>query len=264
MITDQSVVTSQHPDHDTLNLAAVGVDDAGFHGAVRGLEADLAAFLVEALEGGLAGVEEGDDLLAVAGALAAFDDDEVAVAEVILDHAVAAHLQDVDAALAVEQGLEVQLLAGLDGLDRRAGGDVAEQRELGRALLVGEPLVRHDLQRASLVLVAAEDPLFFQRADVLEDGDLAGAELIGQLLHGRGIAMQMAIVSNGHDHVQLTRSEVHKTAPSYRRLRAERVALRRVALGRLTRNLPRASRRRRNRPRRPPRRHRPTPTAARR
>src|SRR3954451_327938 len=104
MTTDQSVVTSQHPDHDTLNLAAVGVDDAGFHGAVRGLEADLAAFLVEALEGGLAGVEECESLRACAGALAAFDDDEVAVAEVIPCYAVAAHLQDVDAPFAVEQG----------------------------------------------------------------------------------------------------------------------------------------------------------------
>src|SRR5438045_3937917 len=117
MTSDNSVVTSQYPYHDALDLAAVGVHDAGFHGAVGRLEADLAAFLVEALEGGLTGVEQGDDLLAVAGALAALDDDEVAVAEVILDHAVAAHLQDVHAALAVEQGLQVQLLAVLDGLD---------------------------------------------------------------------------------------------------------------------------------------------------
>src|SRR5579859_5682486 len=60
------------------------------------------------------------------------------------------------------------------------------------------------------MLVASEDALFFQSPDVLEDGDLAGAELVGQLLHGRGIAMQMAIISDGYENVQLPRRQIHK------------------------------------------------------
>src|SRR5688500_13688864 len=57
-----SVVAAEHADHDALDLAAVGLDDAGFHRAVGGLEADaVAALLVEALERRLAAVEQGDD-----------------------------------------------------------------------------------------------------------------------------------------------------------------------------------------------------------
>ena len=59
-------VTAEHADHDALDLAAVGFDDAGLHVLVGRLEADLGALAVEALEGGFAGVEERDDLLAVA------------------------------------------------------------------------------------------------------------------------------------------------------------------------------------------------------
>src|SRR5207237_946548 len=83
------------------------------------------------------------------------------------DHAVATDPQDVDAVLGVEHRLQVQLLAVLDGFDGGAGGDVAQQGELGGALLVGEAAVSGDLQRASLVLVAAQDPLLFQGADAV-------------------------------------------------------------------------------------------------
>src|SRR5688572_13219260 len=130
-----ALVATKHADHDALHLALVGVDDARLHALVGRLEADLvAAFLVEALERGLAAVEQGHDLLAVARALAALDDDVVAVAEVVVDHAVAADAQDVHPVLRVEHLLEVELLAVFDGLDGGAGGDVAEQRELGAAL----------------------------------------------------------------------------------------------------------------------------------
>jgi hypothetical protein len=81
--------------------------------------------------------------------------------------------------------------------------------KLGGALFVREFLLADDFQRASLVLVAAQDALFFQCPDVLEDGHLACAELVGQLLHGRGIAMQVTVVSDRDDHIQLTRREVH-------------------------------------------------------
>src|SRR5205807_2327201 len=124
------VIASQDADDDALDFALVGVDDAGFHAGVGGLEADFVAGLaVEALEGGFTGVEEGDDLLAVAGAF------------------------------------------------------------------------------------AAEDALFLQGADVFEDGHLAGAELIGEFLHGGGVAIEMPIIANGHDDVELPRGEVHGRAP---------------------------------------------------
>src|SRR3954467_12498065 len=105
------VVAAEDADHHTLHADAIGLDDAGFHGAVGGLEADLAAFLEPALEGGLAAVEEGDDLLAVLGRLAALDDDVVAVAKMVVDHRLAADAEDVDTVARLKHRLEVDLLA---------------------------------------------------------------------------------------------------------------------------------------------------------
>ncbi len=131
-------VASEDADDDALDFDSVGGDDSGLHGVIGGLEADVGAFFVEALEGGFAGVEEGDDLLAVAGGFAALDDDVVAVAEVVFDHGLAADAEDVDALLGGEHLLEVELLAVFDGFDGGAGCDVAEEGELGGALFVWE------------------------------------------------------------------------------------------------------------------------------
>src|SRR4051812_26409705 len=179
-----TVVGAEDADDYALDADAVGLDDAGLHRVVGGLEADLAAFLEVALEGGLAGVEERDDLFAVAGGVAAFDDDVVAVAEVVFDHGFAADAEDVDAGAGLEHGFEVDFLAVFDGFDGGAGGDVTQERELGASVFVGEALVGDDLEGTGLVLVATEDALLLERADVLEDRDLAGAELVGELLHG--------------------------------------------------------------------------------
>ena len=111
------MVAAEDADDDALDFDAVGFDDAGLHGGVGGLEADFAAFFEIALEGGFAGVEEGDDLFAVAGVIAAFDDDVVAVAEVIFDHGFAADAEDVDAGAGMEHGFEIDLLAVFDGFD---------------------------------------------------------------------------------------------------------------------------------------------------
>src|SRR3954468_10476009 len=115
MTNDELVVTSQNPYHDTLYTAAVGIDDTRLHRAVGWLQADLAAFLVEALERGFSTVEQGDDLLAIASLLAALDDDVVAVAEMVFDHAVPAHAQDIYAAARVEHGFQVEFFAIFDG-----------------------------------------------------------------------------------------------------------------------------------------------------
>jgi len=52
------------------------------------------------------------------------------------------------------------------------------------------------------VLVAFEDALLFQGADVLEDRHFAGAELVGELLHGRRVAVDVTVVTNGDDDIQ--------------------------------------------------------------
>ena len=61
--------------------------------------------------------QQRDDLLAVAGLLAALDDDVIAVAQMVLDHRIAADFEDVDAVFGVEQLFHVELFTVFDGFD---------------------------------------------------------------------------------------------------------------------------------------------------
>src|SRR5208282_2264341 len=56
---------------------------------------------------------------------------------------------------------------------------------------------------------------------VLEDGHFAGAELVGQLLHGRRVTMQMPVIANGHEYVGLTGSKIHNASLKKRRRATE-------------------------------------------
>jgi len=207
-----SVVAAEHTDDDALDPAAIGFDIAWGHGVIGRLETDTRAFAVEAFEGGFAGVQERDDLFAVAGGFAAFNDDEIAVAEMIFDHGIAAHAQDIDAVARAKKLFEVDLFAVFDGFDGRAGGDIAQERELGGSVFVGKFFRGDDFQGPGLVFIAAQDAFALQGADMLEDGDFAGSELVGQFLHGGGHAVEMPVISDGHDDIKLPGSEIHKTA----------------------------------------------------
>ncbi len=58
------------------------------------LQADAISFAVQSFERSFAGVQQGDDDLAVAGGVAILADDVVPVANVVVDHAVARDAQD--------------------------------------------------------------------------------------------------------------------------------------------------------------------------
>jgi hypothetical protein len=73
---------------------------------------------------------------------------------------------------------------------------LADQGEAERARLVGDGDAVSDRQRACLVGLADERALLDERLDVLEDRDLADADLVGQLLHRRGIAPPDAPVAD--------------------------------------------------------------------
>ena len=96
------------------------------HGLVGRLEADPIALAEEPLQGRLAVVVADGDDLAVAGRFLALDDDVIAVGDVVLDHRVA---RDAEGELVVGPFplAEAELLILLDGLDRLAGGDPADQ-----------------------------------------------------------------------------------------------------------------------------------------
>src|SRR5439155_5246979 len=84
------LITSQHPNYDSLHLAAIGVHDPWLHCAVGRLQADLRAFLVESLKSCFAAVQQGDNLFTVAGGFTALDDNVISITKMIVDHAVAA------------------------------------------------------------------------------------------------------------------------------------------------------------------------------
>jgi hypothetical protein len=120
-----SVVASQNADHDALYFAAVGIDDARFHCLICGLEADFAAFFIETLKRGFAAVEKSDDLLAIAGGFPAFDDDKVTIAEMIFNHAFAAHAQHIDAIARMKHRFQIEFFAVFNSFNRRTGGNIA-------------------------------------------------------------------------------------------------------------------------------------------
>src|SRR5688572_29369253 len=88
------LVPAQHASHDAPNLElARSPDMYRLHRAVRRLQSPAFAVAVETLECRLA-VHEGDHDLAVAGRVAGFDDDEVAVGDVVLDHRLTADAEE--------------------------------------------------------------------------------------------------------------------------------------------------------------------------
>src|SRR5690606_1889941 len=112
--------SSEAPDdaaHDAADLHLVDVDR--LHLRVGRLQPHAAVGLaVVALQGRFLVGKDGDDDVAVARRALALDDDEVAVRDVVLDHRVAAHLQQVVVRAGGNQLVEPDLSAILDRLDR--------------------------------------------------------------------------------------------------------------------------------------------------
>ena len=142
-----------------------GVDRS--HLSVRGLEADHAALAIEALEGGVGAVDEGDDDFALAGGAGALDQHVVAGDDVLVAHGVAADFEGEDLAVA-DDVVEGDALGGFDGFDGLAGGDAAEQREAVCALLAGAG--RQHIDGAAAIMCALQETLVLQIGDVLVDG----------------------------------------------------------------------------------------------
>src|SRR5207245_9630601 len=116
-----------YADDLALALHVPGVDR--LHLAVRGLEPDAIALLVEALEGRGVVVEDRDDDLAVARGVLRLDDDVVAVVDVVLDHRLPADPEHERVVPRRELGRKGDRHGPvLIGLDRLARGDLADDR----------------------------------------------------------------------------------------------------------------------------------------
>src|SRR5437867_6821439 len=89
---------ADHADHLSLDLDVARVDRG--HLSVRRLQSDAVLFLVEALQRGGVVLEKGHDDVPVARGVLLLDDHVVAVVDVIVDHRLPAHAEDVRLAAA--------------------------------------------------------------------------------------------------------------------------------------------------------------------
>src|SRR5438034_1117220 len=152
-------------DHHTLHLDVVGIDEDRLHGRIRRLQADFAAGIpVKLLERHVRPAEQRDHHFAVVSRLAILDDDEVAVANLLVDHRVAADAEHVRVSLADQILRHCDRLVRGDGLDGGAGRHVTEQREFdGPPARAG----RLHLHRPAPVPVASYEYLLLQISNVL-------------------------------------------------------------------------------------------------
>src|SRR5215468_443043 len=191
-----SLLTSQLPyQSDDLaqdaELRLLRVHYDGFHGGMLRLEHDGAPLDGEALHGGLVVHQSRHDVSRHRGSLLTHED-QIAVGDVGLDHAVAGDAESEHLAALGGQPLRTngdEILALLRGEDWRAGCDLSEDRDVllptrplpspisedegARGALVGDPPLEH--------------PLALERAQVIEGGSGREAEPLGDLPYrGRG------------------------------------------------------------------------------
>ena len=189
----RSLVPPHHPDDDSLNRDVVLVDVDRLHRLVRRLETDATvALAIVLLDRGRRAVHERDDHLAVVGALALVDDDEVAVADLLVDHRVAADAKHVVAAASADERL------GNARRSRCSSASIgipaatrSEQRKLDRPR---RRLARQDLDGATLIVAALDVALALEIGEVLvHRRQRVVAEILRDLLEARREAVLLGV-----------------------------------------------------------------------
>jgi len=182
-----------------------GVD--GGHLGVRGLEADHGAFAIEALEGGIGAVDQGDDDLSFAGGPGALDQDVVAGDDVLVTHGVSADFEGEDFAVTddVRQG---DALGGLNGFDWLTGGNSAHQGQAISALFAVSG--REDVYGTAAVVGALQESLVLKIGDVFVDGgERTESQAAGDLLVGGRVAILLSEVRKEVDDLFLPPRDCH-------------------------------------------------------
>lgn len=181
-----SGVFTQDAEDLALNTDAVGRGEDGRHLRVGGLEADHAALAVEALEGGVGAVDEGDDDFAFAGGAGALDQDVVSGDDVLVAHGVATDFEGEDLAIA-DDVAERDAFSGFDRLNGLACGDASEQ---GKALSATFGASGEDVDGAAAIMRTLQQAFVLQVGDVfMHGGERAEAEAAGDLLVRRRVAV---------------------------------------------------------------------------
>src|SRR6266550_594846 len=202
-------------DHDALDDDVALVEPQRLHLVVRRLQPDPPAGLaVEPLHRGPFTMDERNHGLTGVGLVAFLNDDVVAVLDVLVDHGVAAHLQDV-AAAAPRQELvrHGDRLITRDRFDGCARSDQPEQRQLGGA---GLALGRDDFDRPALVVRAPDVAFALEIGEVLVNRrERLEAELAGNFLEAGGVPLLFDVLSDVVQDLAL--------APRHRHIRSPKI-----------------------------------------
>jgi hypothetical protein len=187
------------------DIGGRGVD--GGHFGIRGLEADHAAFAVEAFEGGVGAVDQRDDDLALAGGAGTLDQDVVARDDVLVAHGVAADFEGEDFAVADDVG-ERDAFRGFDGFDGLAGSDSAHERQSVGTFFAAAS--GKDVDGTAAVVGALEEAFVLQIGDVFVHGsERAEAEAAGDFLVGRGVSVLLGKAGEEVDDLFLPSRNCH-------------------------------------------------------
>src|SRR5216117_2602292 len=184
----QSDDLAENPD---LPLARVHHD--GFHRPVLGLEHDAGAVPEIALHRRLGvaarfGLEQGDDDIVGLSRLLAPHQDEVAVADVRVDHALApdTEREHVRAVAGKRRGRDGDLALDVLGSEvRRTRGDAAQDRHRPELACAGGRRERERPRGAPGARSSLERALTLERAKVVEGGAGRDLESVADLAHGR-------------------------------------------------------------------------------
>src|ERR1041384_5072944 len=200
-------------DHDALDDDVALIEPQGLHLVVCRLQPDPAAGLaVEPLDRGAFPMDQCDHGLAGVGLVAFLNDDVVAVLDVLVDHRVAAHLQDVAAAAARQELVwDGDRLITRDGFDGRARGDQPGQGELGGT---GLALGGDDFDRPALVVRAPDVAFALEIGEVLVNRrERLEAKLAGNFLEAGGVPLLFDVLSDVVQDLAVEPRDLHNRSP---------------------------------------------------
>ena len=174
-----SLVATEDADDDATDTQTAAVHEDRLHRRVARFESGEISRWVVALQGGFAVVDEGHHGFAGAGRRAGFDEDIVAMANLVFNHGLTLDLQHEAVAVLGEEVGEPESFAVFDGVDGLAGRDLPEDGDGLHGLLDGGV---DQLDRAGEVGFRANPSLGFESLHVFEDGDPIHAEAIADFV----------------------------------------------------------------------------------
>src|SRR2546423_5520359 len=177
-------VWAQKAAKDSLNFHPRRVQSNRFNGHVGGPQFDLGAAPEDSFQSGARAIDQRHDNLAIASLVATFDQSDVAVADVFVDHRIALHPQSVNALrpnAPQHEARHANLFHVLNCVDRRTCRDATNQTHFANRICRDLIDAQAEFENSGAML-ALDESTFFKRGDMLGDGRFrAHAEVPGDL-----------------------------------------------------------------------------------